>query len=88
MSWRYLDIELPINVAEEERKMRIDRFCSNVTRLVGILIQEYAMEGPFVVRASAEFTIGIKRVSTPFGNVAVESVLSNDTRVFEVRGTR
>ncbi len=51
------------------------------------LVQNFAMRGPWTVRASIELTHGIKVLHTPAGEVIVESVIAEGkARVFEVRG--
>ncbi len=63
------------------------RFADIVTRQVVMMAQEYAMEAPFEVRASIEFTNGITEVNTPVGPVRVVGVLGGP-RCFEIREVR
>lgn len=61
-----------------------ERFASVVTRILTELAANFGVSGDWEVRASAEFTHGIKCLNTVVGPVDVVTVLGGP-RVFEVR---
>lgn len=63
---------------------RGERFVRVVSGMLADLIQNYALHGPWLVRASVEYTGGMKECWTPYGHVTIESVVG-DAKCFEIR---